>query len=107
MNMENGRRRLNVLLTRARKRLEFFSSVSYADFKLSDNESVDLLRLWFASIESTMKSTDKIHLPFEAEFALNQNTLTLKKPHAHFTRAQEFVTFQSVMENRGWSIRYQ
>lgn len=106
MNTENGRRRLNVLLTRARKRLEFFSSVSYADFKLSDNESIDLLRLWFASIETISNSTNQIRLPIDAEITLNESTLTLKKPHVHFIHAQAFVTFQSVMESRGWSLQF-
>lgn len=105
MNTENGRRRLNVLLTRARKRLDFFTSVSYSDFKLSDNESIDLLRLWFGKLQSLEESSE-FELPFEADYAIGGNVLTLTKPHAHFEQAEELVTFQSVMQSRGWSIRY-
>ncbi len=106
MNTENGRRRLNVLLTRARKRLDFFSSVSYSDFKLTDNESVDLLRLWFGKLQSTSASESEIQLPFNADFSVDKNVITLRKPHALFQQAQELVTFQSVMESRGWMLRY-
>jgi len=107
MNTENGRRRLNVLLTRARKRLDFFTSVTDADFKLSDNESVDLLRLWFANLSELSDQQGKIQLPFDADYSLSKNELTLRKPHGHFQQAMELVTFQSVMESRGWKIRYQ
>jgi superfamily I DNA and/or RNA helicase len=107
MNTENGRRRLNVLLTRARKRLDFFTSVSYSDFKLSDNESIDLLRLWFAALTSTSQNKETMLLPFEADFEVNEDELKLKRPHAHFSKAPELVTFQSVMEARGWNLQYQ
>ena len=106
MNTENGRRRLNVLLTRARKRLEFFTSVTYADFKLSDNESIDLLRLWFSTLQSIEESSSVINLPFEAEFMVDGNKIILAKPQAHFKQAEELVTFQSVMQSRGWQIKY-
>lgn len=106
MNTENGRRRLNVLLTRARKRLDFFSSVSSGDFKLSDNESVDLLRHWFLALQAKNEEQDTIQLPFDADFKTDKNTLILRKPHGHFPLAQELVTFQSVMENRGWTLSY-
>lgn len=106
MNTENGRRRLNVLLTRARKRLDFFSSVTYDDFKLSDNESIDLLRLWFAKAQFTGANETGIQLPFDADFSVDKNVITLRKPHKHFEQAREFVTFQSVMEARGWKIQY-
>lgn len=107
MNTENGRRRLNVLLTRARKRLDFFTSVTYADFKLSDNESVDLLRLWFVNLSELGDQHKNIQLPFDADYSVSKNELTLRKPHEHFKQAMELVTFQSVMESRGWELRYQ
>jgi len=106
MNTENGRRRLNVLLSRARKQLDFFTSVSYSDFKLSDNESIDLLRLWFGKLQTLEASTTEIDLPFEAEYTISGSTLTLKKPQFHFKQAEELITFQSVMQSRGWTLRY-
>ncbi len=107
LNTENGRRRLNVLLTRARSRMDFFSSISYSDFKLSANESIDLLRLWFANLEVTTQSSESLALPIDADFSTKKSLLTLRKPHVHFTKAEEFVTFQSVMETRGWKLQYQ
>lgn len=107
MNTENGRRRLNVLLTRARKRMDFFTSVAFADFKLSDNESIDLLRQWFANVEAMTSSSEALPLPFNADYSTQENILILRKPQDHFSKAEAFVTFQSVMENRGWQLKYQ
>lgn len=106
MNTSNGRRRLNVLLTRARKRLDFFSSVRYLDFKLSENESVNLLRLWFAEMEKLDSTSKSIQLPFEAKTIIENNALTLLEPHKYLPSAREFVTFQEVMESRSWLIDY-
>ncbi|XOV66026.1 MAG: AAA domain-containing protein [Fluviicola sp.] len=106
MNTENGRRRLNVLLTRARKKLDFFTSVSSSDFKISDNESIDLLRKWFGKLQDIHEPTAEISLPFDADYTVDGNILTLTKPHVHFKKAKELVTFQSVMQSRGWTIQY-
>lgn len=104
MNTENGRRRLNVLLTRVRKRLDFFTSVSYNDFKLSDNESVNLLRLWFGYIETVGAASSVISLPLDTRFETNESELTLFEPNKALPSAREFVTFQQVMESRGWKL---
>ncbi len=105
MNTANGRRRLNVLLTRAKMRLDFFSSVSAQDFKLSENESVNLLRLWFVHLEGLQEKTSR-DWPFEIETAIEGNSLQLVAPHEHLIEARELVTFQQVMEARGWTVAY-
>lgn len=107
MNTTNGRRRLNVLLTRARKRLDFFASVQSKDFKLSDNESVDLLRLWFTKLDQLSSETNLPKLPFNGTHNISGDKLTLSEPHKYLRDARELVTFQSVMESRGWKIKYQ
>jgi len=106
MNTENGRRRLNVLLTRARKQLHFFASVTSGDFKLSKNESVNLLRLWFAFLEAKTAHSDEISLPLNTLYEANGKTLTLIEPNKELYSAREFVTFQKVMETRGWALSY-
>lgn len=105
MNTANGRRRLNVLLTRARKRIDWFSSVTSADFKLSDNESIDLLRQWFAYLESS-KNQNVLRLPFGLPFEQKDKEISLIEGHKHLSEARELVTFQQVMESRGWTIVY-
>lgn len=106
MNTANGRRRLNVLLTRARARIDFFTSITSSDFKLSENESINLLRLWFVYLENWSESPAKIHLAYENEMDITENELTLYQTHSQFMDARELVTFQNVMEARGWQLKY-
>ena len=106
MNTANGRRRLNVLLTRARSRIDFFTSISSSDFKLSENESINLLRLWFVYLETWNESPTRIQLAYKNEMTITGNELTLYQTHSQFLKARELVTFQNVMEARGWQLKY-
>ncbi len=59
INQTGGEKRLNVLFSRAKKEIHFFSSVKYVDFPQTKNESVKLLKQWFAMIEEN--KIKKIH----------------------------------------------
>lgn len=105
MNTENGRKRLNVLLTRARKSIEFIASVKSTDFKPTDNESVHLIQQWFQFIEQYTDSK-KLHLPSHLEAIVENENLTLKFNMHNNIKAREIVTTQSVLTDRGWNINY-
>lgn len=106
MNTANGRKRLNVLLTRAKQQLDFFSSVEASEFKLTENESVNLLRQWFLHLAKHGRDDTEVILPFDADVKINGNHLELMAPHKHLNEAREMITFQQVMESRGWKISY-
>ncbi len=106
LNAKNGHKRLNVLLTRARKRIDFFASVRCADFKLSSNESVELLRKLFMQLESQeahSKST-----PFPLGLQVERTESTLKIPHVYekLKDARELVTVVDVLKTRGWQLDF-
>lgn len=85
MNLETGRNRLNVLLTRARKKIIFFSSVTAKDFKISNNESVETLRKWF------------IHLAQKNSFSETQKIdLTPEK----LASSRDLITYFSILKER-------
>jgi len=63
LNTKNGPKRLNVLLTRAKKKIELFASVDGNDFKISSNEAVDLQRLYLLQNESNEQSVAKQQFP--------------------------------------------
>lgn len=105
MNTTNGRKRLNVLLTRAIKSIHFFCSVKSTDFKLSDNESINLLRQWIAFAENHSSNAD-LELPFGLKAEVDGHTITLEKIQKSLPNAREVATLQSVLENRGWEVRY-
>ena len=103
LNSKNGARRLNVLLTRARKKMVIFSSIGSGDFKLSSNEAVELFRQFFQQIEHK----EIVKQPVFAEnikAEINANHVSLKDLYSSFPRADELVTFLRVVSERGWII---
>lgn len=107
LNQTNGHKRLNVLLTRAKQEMHFFSSVKAADFELSENESVNLLRRFLQELEEMQVSRQEFIFPHNLE------TETIDGPNAHFRNSysqipngQDLVTFHRVMKQRGWKLGY-
>jgi hypothetical protein len=122
VNQENGPNRLNVLFSRAKKKMTVFSSVTATDFKLSDNAGVSCLRdfmSYAASNQIVNKSTDSnvsfygIELPsgvqkVEAENGnavrcwVNQERtkVLLLDPGMEEGRIEDLSTIVSVLSNR-------
>ena len=105
MNSKNGSKRLNVLLTRARKKIDFFSSVKSSDFKLSSNESINLLRQFLLQIEhnSDLTQTD---FPLGLRPTIKENQLSFERIQENIQDAEELITLVGVLENRGWEIEF-
>lgn len=105
VNQSNGYKRLNVLFSRARKALHFFSSVSAADFPLSDNEGVDLLRKYLEFAENNTATGD-LQLPFGISGKISDKTLTVSQITDFTQNAREILTFHEVMKSLGWEVKY-
>lgn len=105
MNTINGRKRLNVLLTRSIKSIEFFCSVKSTDFKLSDNESINLLRQWIAFSESNVAETT-LDFPFDLKGKIKGNVIEFAEIQETLPNAREIATLESVLNGRGWNVKY-
>ena len=105
MNTLNGRKRLNVLLTRSRQELHFFCSIKASDFKLSENESINLLKKWIAFSEQESDLVD-VRFPFDLQPEIVKNQLTFQAIHEKLPSAIELTTLQKVLQSRGWSVSY-
>jgi len=103
LNSKNGSRRLNVLLTRARKKIVLFSSIRSGDFKLSSNEAVELFRQFFQQLEQP-ESNSTAHFSNNVQAKIDGNQLILKDLYSSIPRADELVTFLRVISERGWII---
>lgn len=106
LNQSKGFKRLNVLLTRAKSQLHFFTSVTAADFSISANESVNLLRLFLLQIEQENFYSTGIFPYGIPESARKKNTLVLPEIHNLIPNAHELINFQRVMSKRGWKLVY-
>ena len=105
MNSKNGTKRLNVLLTRSRKKIDFFSSVKASDFKLSSNEAINLLRQFLLQLENAT-TTDNSDFPFGLTPHITSNQITIEHVYEKMHDAEELLTLVSVLENRGWNLAF-
>lgn len=105
LNQQSGSKRLNVLLTRAKKSIHFFTSVQAADFEINTNESINLLRLFLMQNE-VQSSSKELVFPFGLKPVVSGNKLIFKSISVHLPDARELVTMHEVLQNRGWKITY-
>lgn len=105
LNQSTGRNRLNVLLTRARKSIDFYCSVHAADFKLSSNESVNLLRSWLVFVEQ-YSSNASLSFPFGLTPRIEGDVLKFQRIYRVLPQAEELITLQRVLTQRGWCVQY-
>ncbi|MBB79321.1 MAG: hypothetical protein CL844_10010 [Crocinitomicaceae bacterium] len=106
MNRPNGRKRLNVLLTRAKKTIDFFCSINSSDFKLTDNESINLMRKWVSFSESYKNQVNYL-FPINNQPIIQGQEINFKSIHKSIPSAKELHTFTTVLSKRGWDIRFQ
>jgi superfamily I DNA and/or RNA helicase len=97
LNQQNGKKRLNVLFTRARNKIIFYASVKSDDFPISENESIRLLWLWFCFIEKIKDKSSKNNLPIS-------NEIQFKELVYSSTNRIELLNKISVWEERGWKF---
>lgn len=105
MNSISGRNRLNVLLTRAKNQIHFFCSIKSSDFKLSENESINLMKKWVVRSENYKESKELI-FPFNLRPVVNENTLVFEEIQTKLPEVIELVILQRVLSNRGWNVEY-
>jgi hypothetical protein len=105
LNQANGFKRLNVLLTRAQEQLHFFSSVRAADFPISSNESVHLLKQWIWLLENDLQHPE-LTLPHQLRAESAGNELKVREVEGAIKNATDLVVFQRVMTERGWKLSY-
>lgn len=106
LNSRNGSKRLNVLLSRAKKKLDFFSSVKASDFKISANEAVNLLRLFLLQLENQNQKERDIQFPLELQPIIEGRKIYFEKIYTQIQNAEELVTMVQIMENRGWICEF-
>ena len=104
LNQEQGHRRLNVLMSRAKGNITFIRSVNSADFPISTNEGVEMLRKLQLFLEEQSQDEERRD---EVDSNKENHTLTIDQPAERFNSAQELVDFYRTMKTRGWSIKFQ
>jgi len=105
VNQSGGDKRLNVLFSRARKKIHVFTSVKSLDFKVSSNEGVELIRRYLQASENEEFIAVSDNFFQTHGITRNGNELLLKSPQHFFPNALEMVTHVHVLQQRGWNVR--
>ena len=105
LNQEQGHRRLNVLMSRAKSKITFVRSVKAEDFSISDNDGVELLRKLMLFLEEEHSDLDQQlgnHITLDA----SSKKLTVRQPQNTFESSVGLVNFYNVMVSRGWDVEF-
>lgn len=106
LNKISGHRRLNVLMSRARKELTFIRSVQSTDFSISDNDGVELLRKLMLHLENISEKTHELTFPFSLKYTQKKEELTVLAPQKYVPSALALVNLHEVLRIRGWDLFY-
>jgi len=93
VNQNEGEKRLNVLFSRARKQISFFSSVTIDDFPTSKNEGVNMLKNWFKFLHD-----------FEELPKSGNSTISVFDIIKQSADADDFSHLVWLYHQRGWKI---
>ena len=104
LSQKGGARRLNVLFSRAKKHIDYFTSVKSTDFRLSINEATDLIRRYLQSAETGEFNLTENFFFEKMNARREKNTIVFSQPYQTFKSAQELLTIVRVLKNRGWKV---
>jgi superfamily I DNA and/or RNA helicase len=100
INEKNGDKRLNVLFSRARKKIDFFTSVKSEDFNLQANSAVILLKKWHLMLEQDLEE-----LPGnQNSFKINKNKISMENWAHCSIEAMDIFAITNTLKNRGWVL---
>lgn len=102
LNKEGGHRRLNVLMSRARKKITFIRSVNENDFKISENDGVDMLRKLMAYLSNVEQHTDDCI----SNSVKRKNTFLVKSFYKEVPEALNLLSVHNVLKSRNWKVEY-
>lgn len=89
---QGGEKRLNVLFSRAKEKIIFYSSVKASDFPISDNERIQLLKNYFILLEQVTQNKEEANKPDLTDWLKTIKTV------------DELVSKYSIWTQRGWEI---
>lgn len=104
LNQEQGYRRLNVLMSRAISTITFVRSVTSKDFRISDNEGVEMLRKLMVYLETANNNTT---YQWPDGIAQENDRLIVASFTKAFENGRQWVDFYRTFHKRGWKIIYE
>jgi superfamily I DNA and/or RNA helicase len=106
LNQAHGSKRLNVLLSRAKERIDFVTSVKSSDFKISTNESVNLLRNFLIAIESQTTEDNSLTKLHGIQFDRVNSAAYIDFTDHEFKNVLTLSNTYDTLIERGWDVQF-
>jgi hypothetical protein len=101
LNKSGGHRRLNVLMSRARKKITFIRSVNELDFKISENDGVDMLRKLMVYLSDVSSKVAEREVQTK-----ETNKYCIPSFYENIPEANNLISIHHVLTERGWEVEY-
>ena len=105
MTQEGGDKRLNVLFSRARRKIHFIHSVRAIDFPMSENPTIHILKHWFSYVERSKTSSDSLRILHVMDHHREGREIRIKRWIDLSPNVLDLITYESILSDRGWVIR--
>ena len=105
LTQEGGDKRLNVLFSRAKRKIHFIHSVRAEDFPMSENPTIHVLKQWFSYVESTKIASDSLGLLHVMDHQMDGREIRIQRWIDLSPNVFDLITYESILSARGWVIR--
>jgi superfamily I DNA and/or RNA helicase len=105
LTQEGGDKRLNVLFSRAKRKIHFIHSVRAEDFPMSENPTIHVLKQWFSYVESTKTASDSLRIPHVVDHQMDGREIRIQRWIDLSSNVFDLITYESILSARGWVIR--
>lgn len=102
---EGGDKRLNVLFTRAKRKIHFIHSVVSSDFPISENPTIHILKHWFYYLENVKTSTNSVWIDNVMDHQINGNEINIQRWIDLSSSLLDLITYDSILSDRGWIVK--
>lgn len=105
LSQEGGDKRLNVLFSRAKRKIHFIHSVRAKDFPMNENPALHILKQWFSYIERSKKSSDSLRNLHVMDHQRNGREINIERWIDLSSNLFDLITYESILRARGWVIQ--
>jgi hypothetical protein len=105
LTQEGGDKRLNVLFSRAKRKIHFIHSVCAKDFPMSENPAIHVLKQWFSYVEHTKSSSESLGLLNVMNHQIDGRDIQIQRWIDLSPNVFDLITYESILSARGWVIR--
>jgi len=105
LTQEGGDKRLNVLFSRAKRKIHFIHSVRAEDFPISENPTIHVLKQWFSYVENAKSASDSLRILNLRNNQIDGREIRIQRWIDLSPNVFDLITYESILSARGWVIR--